>query len=248
MIELERLSFVPKAWCHLSFVARSPWSDCSLPRPLVFDRYELTRRDYDYYAPAEGLGAERYAWSEHLVAAREEQRDWPAPLSFDEATAIAARRGMRLPTGREWIHVAVGRNPQRFPWGRDSQVSANTVETGLHRPVAAGTFESGRSQPYGCYDLVGNVWEWVTDIVPSQTERIEAVWGIWGVWGNWGRTSVMGGAFDTPRRPTWSTYGPEQRLAFPRPDGRARNGGAIDRGAHVCRRRAVSLGASLRLG
>jgi hypothetical protein len=68
---------------------------------------------------------------------------------------------------------------------------ANTLELGLGRPTAVGTFESGRS-PSDCYDLLGNVSEWVADSVPS-AERPVASGGRAGAEAELG--SALGGSF-----------------------------------------------------
>jgi hypothetical protein len=44
---------------------------------------------------------------------------------------------------------------------------ANTLELELNMPCPVGTFERGRSEPFGCYDMLGNVWEWVDGYVPG---------------------------------------------------------------------------------
>ncbi len=49
---------------------------------------------------------------------------------------------------------------RRFPWGdKFDKKLANYNETGINTTSAVGSFPSGCS-PYGCEDMVGNVWEW----------------------------------------------------------------------------------------
>jgi formylglycine-generating enzyme required for sulfatase activity len=72
---------------------------------------------------------------------------------------------MRIPSAKEWIHVAVGRKRMRYPWGAKAGRFANTIDISVNRPVPVGTFENGRVDLFGCYDMLGNVWEWVADEV-----------------------------------------------------------------------------------
>lgn len=162
------MAFVPAAPCGFEGYS-GPWTDCSLERAILVDRYEVTRDDWARHRPEEAAAAAEVDWSSEAAEFSEDRRDWPAMLSRHQAESLAEARGMRLLTAREWIHVAVGavgRRTHAYPWGRTPQRSyANTLELGLQRPTPVGTFESGRSRPFGCYDLCGNVWEWVSDWV-----------------------------------------------------------------------------------
>ena len=169
LYELERLAFVPKQRYLIEYY-RERHADCSIDEPLLVDLFELTRRDLSYY-DGDGSLTPAVAFQEREPPGGEEERlDWPAYLSWASAREVARRRGMRLLTAKEWMHVATGKRSLSFPWGArgHQQASyANTVELGLGAPVRVGTFESGKSRRFGCYDLLGNVWEWVADVAPG---------------------------------------------------------------------------------
>lgn len=217
--ELERLAFVPPAACTLP---GNPSQDLSLSRSIVIDRFEFTRADLRHYWPAREPRAslvedpatgKDWSWSVDVSPDSAEHADWPAALDFHEAAELAALRGMRLPTPAEWLHVAVGRREyQTTPWGGPGrEFFANTVvrdpagvDFSLKAPCNVGTYENGKSTPFGCYDLLGNVWEWVDGIVrgyappPVADSRYDELDDDLGT-----KTSVMGGAFDTAWRPTF---------------------------------------------
>ncbi|MCZ6598732.1 MAG: SUMF1/EgtB/PvdO family nonheme iron enzyme [Planctomycetota bacterium] len=168
LYELERLVFVPAGPCRLE-----GWGwDCALKRSIVFDVYEVTREDWSY---TYGADAARSRWKEEGTEIHGDTGDWPADFSFVEALELARQRGMRLPTAREWVHVATGRRSHNYPWGSDRQFPAghaNTLKLALDRPTPVGTFENGRSKPFGCYDMLGNVMEWVAgEPVPEYMPR-----------------------------------------------------------------------------
>ena len=203
LYELERLSFVPPARCTL------PNSDLSLTRAIVIDRFEFTRADLAHYWSGHARRSQDFAWSEDAALDAPERADWPAWMDFHEAVELAALRGMRLPTPVEWLHVAVGRRDFQKPWGGPGrEYFANTVvlqdaqDFSLKHPCNVGTYENGRSRPFGCYDLLGNVWEWVDGVVlgsvPDPESRTDAIDDRAGTF-----ASVMGGAYDTPWRPTF---------------------------------------------
>lgn len=203
--ELERLAFVPAGACAIEgYVGR--WADCSVARPFLVDRYEVTRRDWLHYFPEPEDGPYGPQWTQDVAGLSEEQLDWPAFLSREQAVRLAQERGMRLLTAREWIYVATGRRSYPYPWGTERRTSvANTAELGLGTPSAVGVFEGGRSQPYGCYDLLGNVWEWVSDRVPGYQDDLAFDSSLESrlVDMGDGLASVLGGSFHSRERPTF---------------------------------------------
>lgn len=176
MDELARLAFVPSGRCALED-GLLPTDGVELREtlgvdaPLLVDRFEATRADWRHHL---GAAPDPGDLTDPLAATPKASREgdrwaWPAYCDLDEARAFAAARGMRLMTAGEWMYVAAGSGMQRFPWGKSRRQSvANTLELGLLRPVAVGSFESGRSAS-GCYDLLGNVMEWVEGSLPPSS-------------------------------------------------------------------------------
>lgn len=87
--------------------------------------------------------------------------NFPAIVSWSDATAYCEWVGGRLPTEAEWEKTARGTVGQVFPWG-DEQISNEylSFDPGEIQPV--GSFPKGAS-PYGALDMSGNVSEWVYD-------------------------------------------------------------------------------------
>jgi hypothetical protein len=158
LYEFERMVFVERA-----SAARIPGesqddSAYGLAESLLADVFEVSRDDWQHWF---GAPPQPGAMVSDVAQTRADRGPWPAYCSFDEAVELARRRGMRLPRAREWMFLAAGPRGHRYPWGILPRASvANTLELGLGRPVPVGTFENGRSAS-GCYDLVGNVAEWV---------------------------------------------------------------------------------------
>lgn len=205
LYELERMVLVPAVPRTRLAGFSGPDADLSIPEPLLVDRFEVTRADLAHYRWPAG---ETWDGTDGTEGRRDH---WPAALSFVAARNLAERRGMRLLTPREWIHVAVGPRGHNYPWGPNFQISvANTLDLGLGRPADTGTFERGKSHPYGCYDLLGNVWEWVDGVVPgyydSQEERTMLAHPR--------RASAMGGSFLSVPRATFGLIGKTSRPEF----------------------------------
>jgi serine/threonine-protein kinase len=97
-------------------------------------------------------------------------------VSWIDARTYCEWAGLRLPSESEWEYAARGNLPIRFPWGNERPLPhhANigpsdnrkrlTVakRDGFASTSPVGHYPEGRS-PFGCYDMCGNVSEWVED-------------------------------------------------------------------------------------
>ncbi|MET8379462.1 formylglycine-generating enzyme family protein [Streptomyces microflavus] len=67
--------------------------------------------------------------------------------------------------------AARGTSGRNFPWGdQKTAAKCNVREAGVEGTASVSRYHSGVS-PYGVYDMVGNVWEWLsTQTTPGRYE------------------------------------------------------------------------------
>jgi formylglycine-generating enzyme required for sulfatase activity len=163
--------------------SEKPRHRVTIPRPFEIGKYEITFDEYDQFAYATGqaLPADQ-GWGRG--------RRPVINVSWEDAVAYAAwlskmtGKAYRLPTEAEWEYAArAGSEAARF-WGDDAKQAcqyANGADRSFRQAgysgeihdcddgyvftAEVGSFKASRfkANPFGLYNTLGNVWEWVQD-------------------------------------------------------------------------------------
>jgi len=162
--------------CAESAKIQHRWSTgitAQVPR-FSIARYAVTMREFTEFISATG-----YSGPPELEEERFKAPDQPAVgLSWNDADAYArwlagaTGKPYRLPSDAEWEKAARGGlNGRLYPWGDDPPTGRACYglnkEKGHPRPV--GSFAPNG---YGLYDMVGNIWQWCSDLY-TETSAID---------------------------------------------------------------------------
>jgi formylglycine-generating enzyme required for sulfatase activity len=86
---------------------------------------------------------------------------WHDAVAFCEWLAKKTGKIFRLPSEAEWEKAARGEKGLIYPWGDEfDPAKCNTSGSGPGTTTQVGQYSPGGDSPYGCADMVGNVWEW----------------------------------------------------------------------------------------
>lgn len=108
---------------------------------------------------------------------QDEIASWPVTfIRWWGAWAFADYYGHHLPTEAQWEYAAKG--GQNFEYGvydgktvSDANWNQDKLKVATHHVRAA---KSGEANPFGCYNLAGNAWEWIADnyVAPYNTDAV----------------------------------------------------------------------------
>ncbi|MGE5546269.1 MAG: formylglycine-generating enzyme family protein [Solirubrobacterales bacterium] len=134
------------------------------PRPFRMSRTEITFDQWEACAAEGACRAERddHGWGRGtrpvINVSYADAQDYAAWLSRKSGQAC------RLPTEAEWEFAARAGTSTAYWWGDDPAAGlANCRDCGaspVYGTLPAGSFPPN---PFGLYDMNGNVWEWTSD-------------------------------------------------------------------------------------
>jgi formylglycine-generating enzyme required for sulfatase activity len=132
-----------------------------LLKPYFMDKTEVTNAEFKKFLDATGYKPQHQnSFLKHWEGGNysNDQADQPVVwVDLNDVKAYAQWAGKQIPTEEQWQLAAQGKDGRLYPWGNDYDLKkANVRSSG---PKEVNLYIDGAS-PYGCLNMVGNVWEW----------------------------------------------------------------------------------------
>jgi formylglycine-generating enzyme required for sulfatase activity len=128
-------------------------------------KYPITNAQYRAFLQATG-----YEYSKQLPDGKESHpvacvNRYDASAFCNWVTKIIGQPVVRLPTEAEWEKAARGIDGRTYPWGeQEPDINLCNFLNNYKGTTPVGQFSPQGDSPYGCADMAGNVWEWVSDL------------------------------------------------------------------------------------
>jgi len=132
-------------------------------------RYPITNLEYRTFVEATGHEPpshwERGQFPEDLADHPITNVSWNDAVAYCRWLSEMTNEIYRLPSEAEWEYAARGSDGRRYPWGNAfDKDKCNTEEAGIGATTPVGQYSPAGDSPFGCADLIGNVWEWCSTI------------------------------------------------------------------------------------
>lgn len=151
--------------------------------PLAFSKYNITRGEFAQFVAETGYEAKGCNLEGTGGMKWEPEGDWRTPgfdqtddhpvacINFHDAEAYAewlsGKTGQRyrLPSEAEWEHAMRGGTSTAYYWGPVWEPGRANVDGQPGQPGGRATTPGGTfpPNPFGLYDMAGNVWVWLAD-------------------------------------------------------------------------------------
>lgn len=167
-------------------------------KSFAISTHEITFAEYEIFAKANKKPIpQSNGWNKakHPVI----EVSWNNAFEYSQWLGAQTGKKYRLPTESEWEYAARGGTLSKFWWGK-TQGTANAMcfncETDLNqnKPSKIGIF---KANPFGLYDVHGNVFEWVHDCYHKNYNNAPTDGSNW-EGGDCSVRVARGGAFRSP--------------------------------------------------
>ena len=182
-------------------------------KPFRLGLYPVTNEQYRSFLQANPQAKEPLYWADR----RFNQSQQPVVgISREEALHFCAWAGGRLPTEAEWEYACRAGTATQFHWGDDEVKAADYAWYGEDWEKGS-THAVGEKlpNPWGLYDMTGNVWEWGQDIWHENYQGAPTNGSAWETGGEKGRRVIRGGSWssipEALRSAYRSGYSPDSR-------------------------------------
>ena len=139
---------------------------------FLMDKYEVTQDQYRQLQMSdpsrfqgEGLPVEQQTWIDAIRFCNERSYEEGLDPCYDEGSLECDfdANGYRLPTEAEWEYAARAGTPTKYFFGSDPRRMGQYAWTEGNSGEKTQAVGTRRPNPWGLYDLYGNVAEWVHD-------------------------------------------------------------------------------------
>ncbi len=140
-----------------------PVHEVTIDYDILMSKYQVTVEDYMLYAQATGVEIPTDKHTHLGVDVPIRRVTWVDAVAYCKWMREREGKVVRLPTEAEWEYACRAGSNEKYFFGNDETLLTQYAwysENSVRVTHNVGTKESN---PWGLYDMYGNVWEWTLD-------------------------------------------------------------------------------------
>lgn len=174
--------------------SEKPRHEVYIQASFALGRYPVTFAQYDAFCAATGrqrLGDAGWGRGRRPVI----NVSWQSAQDYCAWLSDRTNKRYRLPSEAEWEFACRAGNTARYWWGDFWSEDGGNVANGSSE--ATTEVDAYQPNPWGLFDMHGNIWEWCADAWHADYNNAPANGSAWTTGGVQGCFSLRGGAWNT---------------------------------------------------
>jgi formylglycine-generating enzyme required for sulfatase activity len=133
-----------------------PQHEVTISRPFLIGACEVTQEQYEAV-----MGSNPSKYPGHGMPV--ENVSWDDAMEFCARVSRKTGRRVTLPTEAQWEYACRAGTRTRYSFGDDQDQIKRYARQGEAQEAGPAPVGSHEPNPWGLYDMYGNVWEWCAD-------------------------------------------------------------------------------------
>ncbi len=149
-----------------------PQHQVVISKPFCLGTYEVTHRQWK---AVKGAIRDNAGFSGSNFDAPMQSTAWKECQDFIDKLNDLKLGKFRMPTEAEWEYACRAGTTTRFHWGDDPELTEIDDYAWYDENAEGQSYEAGEKKPnpWGLYDMTGNVYEWCSDWYSAYTDRTQ---------------------------------------------------------------------------
>ncbi len=172
-----------------------PIHPVTFAKPFKLGKYPVTFAEYDEYAKQTGLKKpDDNGWGRDLRPVI--NVSWQNAVEYAAWLSILTAKAYRLPSEAEWEYACRAGSRSEYFWGNDGSQAKQYAWFAENTGGQSQAVGQKQPNPYGLYDITGNVWEWLQDGWHENYQGAPDNGSAWETGGDLTRRVLRGGSWD----------------------------------------------------
>jgi formylglycine-generating enzyme required for sulfatase activity len=140
-----------------------PVHEVTIEHDILMSKYQVTVEDYMLYAEATGVEVPTDKHTHLGLDVPVRRVTWFDAMAYCKWMSEREGKTVRLPTEAEWEYACKAGSTEKYFFGHDEALLGEYAWYKENSGRVTHTVGTKKPNPWGLFDMYGNVWEWTLD-------------------------------------------------------------------------------------